>query len=56
MTFFRMSFVHVFGFDVINNPQFQATVSGIEADGGLKLVLEDGTELVEYSGEIRYLD
>jgi BirA family biotin operon repressor/biotin-[acetyl-CoA-carboxylase] ligase len=46
----------VFGFDVINNPQFQATVSGIEADGGLKLVLEDGTELVEYSGEIRYLD
>jgi BirA family biotin operon repressor/biotin-[acetyl-CoA-carboxylase] ligase len=46
----------VFGFDVMNRPQYRATVTGIGNDGGLCLLLEDGTEVVEYSGEIRYLD
>ncbi len=46
----------VFGFDVMSRPQYRATVRSIKNDGGLILVLEDGTELVEYSGEIRYLD
>lgn len=46
----------VFGFDVIARPQYRATVRSIAADGGLILVLEDGTEVIEYSGEIRYLD
>ncbi len=46
----------VFGFDVMTRPQYRATVIGIGDDGGLKLLLEDGTEVVEYSGEIRYLD
>jgi BirA family biotin operon repressor/biotin-[acetyl-CoA-carboxylase] ligase len=46
----------VFGFDVMNRPQYRATVTGINNAGGLNLLLEDGTEVVEYSGEIRYLD
>lgn len=46
----------VFGFDVMTRPQYRATVTGIGNDGGLNLLLEDGTEVVEYSGEIRYLD
>ena len=46
----------VFGFDVLEKPQYRATVQSITNDGGLRLRLEDGTEVVEYSGEIRYLD
>ncbi|MGI9536983.1 MAG: biotin--[acetyl-CoA-carboxylase] ligase, partial [Desulfocapsaceae bacterium] len=46
----------VFGFDVQKKPQYRATVKTITNDGGLRLQLEDGTEVVEYSGEIRYLD
>jgi len=46
----------VFGFDVMKKPQYRAMVSDITNDGGLRLVLEDGTEIVEYSGEIQYLD
>ncbi len=46
----------VFGFDVMSRPQYRATVHSIANDGGLRLLLEDGTEVVEYSGEIRYLD
>ncbi len=45
----------MFGFDVMTNPQYRATVSGISEDGGLRLVLDDGSEITEYSGEIRYL-
>lgn len=44
-----------FGFDVMTNPQYEATVIGIEADGGLKLRFADGSIKVEHSGEIRYL-
>lgn len=46
----------VFGFDVVTEPQYRATVQAITNDGGLRLQLEDGTEVVEYSGEVRYLD
>ncbi len=45
----------MFGFDVMTSPQYRATVSGITEDGGLQLLLEDGSEITEYSGEIRYL-
>lgn len=46
----------IFGFDVMENPQYRATVTGITGDGSLRLLLEDGREVVENSGEIRYLD
>ena len=46
----------IFGFDVQTDPQYEAVVIGITNDGGLRLKLTDGTETIEYSGEIRYLD
>ena len=46
----------LFGFDVVTEPQYRAKVKSIGNDGGLRLLLEDGAEIVEYSGEIRYLD
>ena len=46
----------IFGFDVQTEPQYEALVKGITNDGGLRLELTDGTETVEHSGEIRYLD
>ncbi len=45
----------LFGFDVMTNPEFEATVIGLQDDGGLRLRFADGTEKVEHSGEIRYL-
>ncbi|MBB5349165.1 biotin--[acetyl-CoA-carboxylase] ligase [Desulfoprunum benzoelyticum] len=45
----------VFGFNVMQAPQYQATVSGISGSGGLVMVLDDGHEKTEYSGEIRYV-
>ena len=45
----------VFGFDVVKKPQYRAVVEGLSADGGLRLILEDGSVTTEYSGEIRYL-
>ena len=45
----------VFGFDVLQAPQYQATVGGITGSGGLVMVLDDGHEKTEYSGEIRYI-
>ncbi|OGQ86082.1 MAG: biotin--[acetyl-CoA-carboxylase] ligase [Deltaproteobacteria bacterium RIFOXYD12_FULL_56_24] len=46
-----------FGFDVQREPQYRAEVLGISPDGGLILRhLESGAEVVEYSGEILYLD
>jgi len=44
----------VFGFDVMTSPQYEATVIGIEDDGGLKMRFDDGSIKVEHSGEIRY--
>lgn len=45
----------VYGFDVMNSPQYKATVLRMDENGGLVLRLEDGFEKTEYSGEVRYL-
>ncbi|TKB28478.1 biotin--[acetyl-CoA-carboxylase] ligase [Desulfopila sp. IMCC35006] len=45
----------VYGFDVMTAPDYQAEVLGVDDDGGLVLLLEDGYKKTEYSGEIRYL-
>ena len=44
----------LFGYDVIENPQYQAIVSDISVDGGLVLQHGDGTTSVEHTGEVRY--
>ena len=46
----------LYGFDVMNSPQYQAEVVGVDEDGGLILLLEDGYVKTEYSGEIRYVN
>jgi BirA family transcriptional regulator, biotin operon repressor / biotin---[acetyl-CoA-carboxylase] ligase len=43
-----------FGYDVIENPQYEAVVSTIAGDGALVLQHDDGTTSVEHSGEVRY--
>ena len=43
-----------FGYDVLENPQYEAVVKCIAGDGALILKHDDGTISVEYSGEIRY--
>ncbi|MBU1566322.1 MAG: biotin--[acetyl-CoA-carboxylase] ligase [Proteobacteria bacterium] len=45
----------IFGFDVMNVPQYEAEVIGLDRSGGLILRLADGSVKTEYSGEIRYL-
>ena len=44
-----------FGYNVVENPQYEAVVTGIAHDGALVLRHDDGTTSVEHSGEIRYL-
>lgn len=46
----------VFGFNVEEDPQYEATVLGLAEDGGLILSLADSGTVIEYSGEIRYLE
>ena len=43
-----------FGYDVVQNPQYEALVTGITRDGGLILEHDDGGVSVEHSGEVRY--
>jgi len=45
----------IFGFDVQENPQFEAQVVGIDSSGGLILELDDTSRIVQHSGEIIYL-
>ena len=45
----------VYGFDVMQAPQYQAEVIGLDESGGLILRLADGSLQTEHSGEIRYL-
>lgn len=46
-----------FGFDVQQQPQYRAEVLGIAPDGGIILRhLESGSEIVEHSGELLYID
>ncbi len=46
----------LFGFDVQKEPQFTATVKGLDRSGGLILELPDGNTIVENSGEIIYIE
>ncbi|MDH3394282.1 MAG: biotin--[acetyl-CoA-carboxylase] ligase, partial [Desulfobulbaceae bacterium] len=47
----------LFGYDVQKKPQYEAVVEGLSPDGGLILRhLADNVPVVEYSGEIVYLD
>ena len=46
----------VYGYDVVREPQYKATVSTIDQTGGLVLQLENGTMVTENSGEIIYLN
>ena len=45
-----------YGYDVQKKPLYQASVLGVNGEGGLVMELEDGSNLTEYSGEIMYLD
>ena len=45
----------LYGFDVMNAPQYEAEVMGVDSTGGLILRLADGSIKTELSGEIRYL-
>ncbi len=46
----------VYGFDVQQKPPCRAVAIGIDSCGGLIMELEDGSRIVEYSGEILYAD
>jgi BirA family biotin operon repressor/biotin-[acetyl-CoA-carboxylase] ligase len=46
----------LFGQNVQEKPQFEATVKDVAGDGSLLLELEDGSLVNENSGEITYLD
>jgi len=46
----------LFGFDVREHPQFAARVVGLDSSGGLILELDDGSRIIQHSGEIIYLD
>jgi BirA family biotin operon repressor/biotin-[acetyl-CoA-carboxylase] ligase len=46
----------IFGFDVQKDPQYEATILGLDETGGLILRLDDGATVVEHSGEIIYQD
>jgi len=43
-----------FGYDVEQNPQYEAVVTGVTRDGGLVLAHDDGGVSIEHSGEVRY--
>jgi BirA family biotin operon repressor/biotin-[acetyl-CoA-carboxylase] ligase len=45
-----------FGHNVQEQPQFAATVKGVNGDGSIILELDDGSIVTENSGEIVYLD
>jgi BirA family transcriptional regulator, biotin operon repressor / biotin---[acetyl-CoA-carboxylase] ligase len=44
----------VFGHNVFDKPLYEATVTGLQDDGGLMLRFDDGSSVVEPGGEIRY--
>lgn len=45
----------VYGYDVVREPMYRATVLGIDKSGGLVMKLESGEIVTENSGEIIYL-
>ncbi len=44
-----------YGFDIQEKVLYQAVVTGFDSCGGLIMALQDGSEITEYSGEIRYI-
>ncbi len=46
----------LFGFDVQENPQFEAKIIGLDNTGGLILEMVDSSRIIQHSGEIVYLD
>lgn len=44
-----------YGFDIQKRVLYRAVVTGFDSCGGLVMELQDGSEIIEYSGEIRYL-
>lgn len=46
----------LFGFDVQEDPQFEANVVGLDNSGGLILEMDDYSRIIKHSGEIIYLD
>jgi BirA family biotin operon repressor/biotin-[acetyl-CoA-carboxylase] ligase len=46
----------LFGFDVQENPQFEAKIIGLDNTGGLILEMVDSSRIIQHSGEIIYLD
>jgi len=46
----------LYGYDVVRQPLYNATVLDIDHSGGLVMQLKDGSTVTEYSGEIIYLD
>lgn len=45
----------IYGLNLQEKPLCRATALGIDADGGLIMELDDGSRVVEHSGEIAYL-
>ncbi len=45
----------LYGYDVVEKPQYRAIVKDIQNDGSLVMQLDDGGAIVENSGEIQYL-
>ncbi|MBU0664111.1 MAG: biotin--[acetyl-CoA-carboxylase] ligase [Proteobacteria bacterium] len=45
----------LYGYDIQQNPLYEATVTGIRADGAIVMRLKDGNEIIEHGGELQYL-
>jgi BirA family transcriptional regulator, biotin operon repressor / biotin---[acetyl-CoA-carboxylase] ligase len=45
----------LFGYDIQTKPQYRAKVTGIRPDGAIIMRLDDGNQIIEYSGELQYL-
>lgn len=46
----------VYGYDVVRSPLYRAAVRDVDSSGGLVMELENGSIVIENSGEIIYLD
>jgi BirA family transcriptional regulator, biotin operon repressor / biotin---[acetyl-CoA-carboxylase] ligase len=45
----------LYGYDIQKKPQYEARVTGIRPDGAIVMQLDDGNQIIEYGGELRYL-
>jgi BirA family transcriptional regulator, biotin operon repressor / biotin---[acetyl-CoA-carboxylase] ligase len=46
----------LYGYDIQQKPLYEAVVTGINSDGAIVMRLGDGNEIVEYGGELLYLE